>query len=406
VLKNTALTPDYTIGFDLGDKVGDAFIMNANGQWTGSAQVPMTPAGISRAFAEYPEARVVIEVGTHSPWIERILSRRGFEVIVANPRRTQLIARSYNKHDRADAELLCRQGYSDPLLLSPIRHRGQDAQIALATIRSRDCLVRMRTMAINSVRGLVKSFGFRVPRCSAETFPKRTRESLATDLFPGFEQHLNSIEDLTTHIRAMDQLIEATAMANPAAAICRQVPGVGPLTALTFVLTIEDPERFRRSRQVGAYLGLTPRREQSGDRDPELPITKAGDEALRRLLVSAARYILRDASPDTDLKRFGLRLSRNGSKRDKNRAAIAVARKLAVLLHRLWLTGEVYEPLDYVTTYARLPAEFDQQQEMGGEQTAKTQRQATTRDSTAKRPRAGGPRTPRSTVLAASHYKA
>lgn len=121
--------------------------------------------------------------------------------------------------------------------------------------------------------------------------------------------------------------------------------GVGPVTALTYVLTIDDPARFRKSRAVGSYLGLACRRSQSGDKDPELRITKAGDPALRFLLVQAAHYILGPFGPDTDLKRWGLALATRGRKNARKRAVVAVARKLGVLLHRLWVTGTVYEPL-------------------------------------------------------------
>lgn len=125
----------------------------------------------------------------------------------------------------------------------------------------------------------------------------------------------------------------------------QQVAGVGPLTALAFVLVIEDPERFRKSREVGPYLGLVPRQSQSGEQAPQLPITKAGDPLLRRLLVQSAHYILGPFGPDSELRRWGLRLAGAGSSRARRRAVVAVARKLAVLLHRLWVTGEVYQPL-------------------------------------------------------------
>jgi transposase len=125
----------------------------------------------------------------------------------------------------------------------------------------------------------------------------------------------------------------------------RQVEGVGPLTALTFVLTLEDPYRFEKSRSVGAYLGLVPASDKSGDRDPQRRISKEGDEMLRKLLVGSAHYILGPFGGDSDLRRHGEKIASRGAKNAKKRAAVAVARKLAVLLHRLWVTGEVYDPL-------------------------------------------------------------
>jgi transposase len=128
-------------------------------------------------------------------------------------------------------------------------------------------------------------------------------------------------------------------------ALLRQVKGVGPITALAYVLTLENPERFVKSRDVGPYLGLVPKQEDSGESQPQLGISKTGDTMVRKLLVGSAQHILGRFGPDTDLRRYGLRLCERGGKNAKKRAAVAVARKLAVLLHCLWVSGEVYEPL-------------------------------------------------------------
>ena len=132
----------------------------------------------------------------------------------------------------------------------------------------------------------------------------------------------------------------------------RQVKGVGPITALAYVLTLENPELFAKSREVGPYLGLVPKQEDSGESQPQLGISKTGDTMVRKLLVGSAQYILGPFGPDTDLRRYGLRLCERGGKNAKKRAAVAVARKLAVLLHRLWVSGEVYEPLGYASSRA------------------------------------------------------
>ncbi len=157
---------------------------------------------------------------------------------------------------------------------------------------------------------------------------------------------LEEVESLTEKIQALDQKLEQIARTEyPETELLRQVSGVGPLIALTFVLTVEDRERFQKSRDVGCYVGLRPKRSESGESQPQLRITKEGDLYLRKMLVQGAHCILGRRGPDTDLKRWGLRLGARGGKNAKKRAVVAVARKLAVLLHRLWVTGEVYEPL-------------------------------------------------------------
>jgi transposase len=166
------------------------------------------------------------------------------------------------------------------------------------------------------------------------------------DAFPGMVSLVAMVHELTLQIRGLEREIEALCeQSYPETQRLRQVSGVGALTSLAYVLTIEDPQRFRRSRSVGAYLGLQPRRRQSGEQDPLLRITKAGDPFLRRLLVQSGHYILGPFGPDTDLRRFGLRLMARGGRAGRKKALVAVARKLAVLLHRLWVTGETYEAL-------------------------------------------------------------
>jgi transposase len=259
----------------------------------------------------------------------------------------RLIAESQTKSDRFDAEVLARLGRIDPDLLSPVAHRGAQAQRDLILIRSRMGLVRARTRLVNQVRGFAKSLGTRLPGCSTVGFPKRVREAAPADLFPGLDELLAMIDQLSREIGRMDRQIERLCDERyPETERLRQVKGVGPVTALAFILTIEDPHRFPRSRTVGAYLGLCPRQRDSGERQPRLGITKAGDGLMRQLLVGAGHYIIGPFGPDTDLRRFGLRLVERGGKAARQRAAVAVARKLAVLLHQLWLSGEDYQPLD------------------------------------------------------------
>jgi transposase len=335
-----------TIGVDLGDRYSRLCVVDEHGEVCEEGRIATMARAMRKRFEGMARCRVVIEVGSHSPWVQRMLEELGHEVITAHTQAARLIFGGTTKNDRLDAERLARLGRVDPKLLHPIQHRGETAQADRAVIRSRHVLVGCRTKLINHARGMVKSMGGRLPSCSAESFHKRAGTALPDELTPALLPVLETITSLTQEIRRYDQQIEALASKRyPATDVLRQVSGVGSVTALSFVLTVEDPRRFRRSRSLGAYLGLQPRRSQSGEKDPELRITKAGDEDLRRLLVNAAHYILGPFGPDTNMRRWGLALAARGRKNAKKRALVAVARKLAVLLHRLWVTGEVYEPL-------------------------------------------------------------
>lgn len=334
-----------TVGLDVSDTYTSFCMLDAEGNVLEEGRVRTTTPALARRFSDLPSCRIILEVGTHSPWITPLLADFGHEVIVANPRRVRLIAESDHKRDRTDAELLARLGRVDPALLRPIQHRGPEARHDLALLRARDALVRSRTSLINHVRGAVKATGERLPRCSADAFHRKAEGQLPVALRSLLAPIVSLIAELTARIEDYDRQVERLAERYPAVPVVRQVKGVGPLTSLAFVLVLEDPSRFRKSREVGPYLGLVPRQGQSGEHEPQLPITKAGDPLLRRLLVQSAHYILGPFGPDTELRRWGLRLAGSGSKRRRKRAVVAVARKLAVLLHRLWVTGEVYQPL-------------------------------------------------------------
>jgi transposase len=333
-------------GIDLGDRFSRYCVLDRKGQVLEQDSVATTGKAFRKLFGDRPAARVVIEVGTHSRWVQRLLQELGHETITANPRYVRLIYSSGSKNDQLDAERLARLARVDPKLLHPIQHRGGTAQADRALLRSRNARVECRTKLVNHARGVVKSIGGRLPTCSTASFHKRVRQDLPDELRPALTPVLDTIAALTLKIQKLETRIERMASKRyPETGLLRQVSGVGPLTALSFVLTVEDPERFKSSRAIGPYLGLRPRQSQSGDVDPELRITKAGDSDLRRLLVGSAHYILGPFGPDTDLRRWGLALAARGKKNAKKRAVVAVTRKLAVLLHRLWVTAEVYEPL-------------------------------------------------------------
>lgn len=333
------------VGLDLGDKRSNVFILDQGGEPIEETRIPTTEPGFRRKFASLPPCRIAMEAGTHSRWASRLLTELGHEVLVANPRRLRLIYENSRKADEADAEHLARLARLDPQLLSPIRHRGPEAQAHLTVIRSRDSLVRARTLLINHVRGSVKATGARLRACSADSFHHRVRSTIPPELAPALVPVLETIASLTAQIHAYNRQIDQLCQDQyPEARHLRQVPGVGAITALGYVLTLDDPHRFHKSREVAPALGLVPKRDQSGSRDPQLRITKTGDSYLRRLLVGSAQYILGPFGPDCDLRRWGLKLAERGGKNAKKRAVVAVARKLAILLHRLWVTGEVYDP--------------------------------------------------------------
>ena len=337
-----------TVGIDLGDKYSYLCLLDTeSGEVIEEGRLRTTPEALRRRFSsEQQPLRVAIEAGTHSPWVSRVLEECGHEVLVANPRKTRLIYSNKRKTDEIDAENLARLARVDPKLLYPLKHRGESSQAHLAIIRSREALVGSRTQLVNHVRGAVKSFGGRLPKCPARSFHKKVVEHIPEALWPAIEPLLETIGSLTERIREYDRQLETISKEHyPETDLLRQVEGVGALTALTFVLTLEDPERFAKSRSVGAYLGLVPARDQSGDRDPQRRISKEGDEMLRKLLVSSAHYILGPFGSDSDLRRHGEKIASRGAKNAKKRAVVAVARKLSVVLHRLWVTAELYDPL-------------------------------------------------------------
>ena len=343
--KSTAQTSRMVAGLDLGDRYSRFCTLDPDGEVVEEGRIATTQQALRRKFEGADPMLVVFEVGTHSPWVDRLLRSLGHETIVANAGQVALIYRNERKHDRKDARSLAELGQFKPSLLHPIRHRSEETQAVRALVRSRDTLVKSRTQFINHVRGVVKASGSRLPRCSAESFARKVATGIAEELRGGLGPVLGFIEKLNLQIRAYDRKIEKICDEQfPITEVLRQVPGVGPLTALWYVLTIEEPTRFKRSRDVGPFLGLVPRLDQSGEQDPQRRITKAGDHLMRRLLVGSAHYILGPFGPDCDLRRHGLKIAERGGKNAKKRAVVAVARKLSVLLHHLWVTAEVYEP--------------------------------------------------------------
>jgi transposase len=342
--KNVVLVME-AIGLDLADMWSDWLGLDESGAVVRRARVRTTETELRRVFGEIKPAKIAVEVGTHSAWVSRVLSSLGHTVVVANARRVALISKNKRKNNRIDAEFLARLLRSDEKLLFPIRHREASSQADLATLRSRDVLVGCRTKLINHVRGVCKTVGTKLSKCSAESFAVRSSEQVPEALRKALNPILEQITGLTVQIKAYDRDISAMIKRYPEAKRLMQVKGVGELTALAYYLTVEDPHRIVRSRSAGAYFGLVPGSDDSGEKHEPQRITKEGDRFCRRLLVTSGQYILGPFGPDSDLRRHGLAIAARGGKNAKKRAVVAVARKLSVLLHRLWVSGEDYIPL-------------------------------------------------------------
>lgn len=344
--EHTATVDGVTVGIDLGDRYSEVCVVDAVGEVVEQSRLRTTPDAFRRRFEGVGACRIAIEAGTHSAWVNRVLCECGHETLVANPRKLRLIYENNAKCDRVDALYLARIARLDPTLLSPTQPRGPRVQQDRALLRSRELLVKIRTELINHLRSVVKSQGERWPSCSSRAFATKATSHIPEELVPVLKPLVDQVATLNAQIREYDELLEQIAQKRyPETEALRAIDGVGALTSLAFVLTVDDPGRFEQSRTVGAYLGLVPRRDESGQSELQLRITKAGDPMMRRLLVSAAHYVLGPFGKDCDLRRWGLRLAARGGKNAKKRSVVAVARKLAVLMHRLWVTGEVYRPL-------------------------------------------------------------
>jgi transposase len=335
-----------TIGLDLGSRSSQFAVCSPLGEWIGEGKVATTSTGIRGLLEGHRGARLVMEASTPSRWIRDLGVELGSEVVVANPRSIPVITASVRKSDRNDARLLAQLGQLRPSLLNPVVLRDAGHQEVRSLLSARQQLVGQRTALINFVRAQARMLGEDLPGASTRAFVAKCASLLPQGLSKMLAPLLEILQSVGGAIAVYDKRIDQLCLKDfPQTGVLQQIHGVGPLIALCFVATIGDPARFSKSRQVGPYLGLVPRSDQSCGHDPDLPITRCGDTYMRTLLVSAATRILGPFGQDSDLRRFGLRIAAKGGKRAKARARIAVARKLAVLMHRLLVTGEVYRPL-------------------------------------------------------------
>jgi transposase len=340
-------TKNVTIGIDLGDRRHTTCVLDEAGEIIAEEVITNTRECLTIFAQRYPGATIIMETGTHSPWVSRLFAALGHPVHVANARKVRAISQSQTKSDREDARMLARLGRADPKLLKPIQHRSEATQRILIRLKVREALVRSRVNEINTARFLLKSLGIFIPSSiKATAFTRKVRTLLSTTDTALVAELLEIVDQLNERIKQLDvELEEIATQRYPMTQRLRQVAGVGPLTALCFVLTIECHERFPHARDVGPYLGLVPRRDQSGLTDKQLGITKAGHRQLRCLLVNCAHYILGRFGPPCHLREAGLRIAARGGKPAKKRAVIATARKLAVTLLALWKTNAEYQPL-------------------------------------------------------------
>src|SRR6201988_2437482 len=271
ILKRARLT----IGLELGDRTSYYCILDEAGSVLWERHGPTTSNGMRQAFGRMARSRIALETGTHSPWVSRQLAQMGHEVIVAHARNVRLIGESSRKDDRLDAPTRARLERIDPGLLGPVRHRSAKAQINLTVIRARAAMVGTRTALVNAARGLTKSYGERLNKCGTEQMNRESSKGLSQELREALDPLLREIESLNERIKEYDQRIEQIAKeVHPEVAQLKQVKGVGTLIALTYVLTLDDPHRFPRSRDAGCFLGLRPGRRNSGQSEPQLHISR------------------------------------------------------------------------------------------------------------------------------------
>ena len=333
-------------GIDLGDKHSHVCLIDLGGNVVERKKLRTSPAAFERYFGGWASIRVVLEAGTHANWVYRLLKRLEHEPLMADTHRLALITHSLSKDDRTDAQRLAELGLRMPQMLNAVQPCSLAIQCDRAVLKARETLVETRTKLINTARGTVKSFGERLPASSSEAFAKKARPQLPDDLRDALEPLLEVIQHVSDEIRSYDKRIEKLgAEKYPATKRLRSIRGVGPVTALAFVLNLDnDPQRLRRSRDAGPRMGLRPKRRDSGQRSPELSITKSGDRMLRQLLVLCSQYILGHHGEDSLLRRWGLGLAARGGPTAKRKAVVATARKLAVLMHALWRQGVDFDP--------------------------------------------------------------
>ncbi len=329
------------VGFDVSKEETAFCVMDKDGKVLARGKVATDPDALFAVLKEhclYPE-RIVLETGTMSGWLSRELGKLGVAVDVIDARQAHAVMKlQHNKTDAGDAELLAelaRTGFCRAVAV-----KGEAAQADRVLLKARCHLVRQRRDTENAIRGLLGSLGLRFPKGAAK-LAGRVRAALEErrELAVVIEPLLSSVAALKRQIERLDQVVMGRAKADPGCRLLMSTPGVGPVTALAFVATIDDAGRFSKSRAVGAYVGLTSRRHQSGEVDYSGRISKMGDAMLRSLLYEAANSMLTVVRRAHPLKDWARRVKKRTSHK---KACVALARKLAVILHRMLITGEAF----------------------------------------------------------------
>ena len=327
-------------GMDVHQKYSEVCILDENGKVMERARLRTSRRALERYFSAKGPMKVVLEAGGSSPWVSRLIEKCRHEAVVCSPRRVRLIAESTLKNDAIDAEVLARLVRIDPGFLGRVQHRSEEAQILRSKLTVRSSLVETRTKWINTVKGILRGLGYKVPSGISKTFHNRTRTvELPAELGATIEPLLRQLELLNDEICRCEKELKAIASKMPEVLHLQKVPGVGLIVSLYFVLTVDDPDRFQHSRDIAAFFGLRPTMRSSGDVATYGRITKQGDPEMRRLLIQAARGLMRTRSR-CYLQDWTVELQ---GRRGKSKAIVALARKMAILLHHLWVTGEVFE---------------------------------------------------------------
>ena len=333
-------------GIDVHLKTSDLCLLSPAGKVLERERFASTQAGFRKQFEGVARMRVVMESGGSTPWIYRLLCALGHEVVVVNPRRLRLIAESTLKSDRIDAEILARLSRFDLELLRPVYQRSPAGQELRTKIRVRSTLVRTRVALINQIKGTLRSQGVRFSSMTASSFVAKWGEAkIPRAMRALLEPLVGAIGELTDRIEAVQRELVALSRSDELLERLQEVPGVGPLVSVSFLAWVDRVDRFKKSRDVGACLGLRPAVRASGGSLHSGHISREGDKEMRWLLVQAAHAALA-VHRDSALKRWGESLANQAGKK---KAIVAMARKLAVLLHRLWVTGESYRPFPAAT---------------------------------------------------------
>lgn len=328
------------IGIDLHDEYSQICVMTLQREIVMEARIPTTRGAYRSFFAARTPSVVVMEAGPHATWVRELLRELGHEVVVCHPRRVRLIAESRNKNDQVDAELITRLSLSDLDLLRPIQQRTTETLADRSLIRARATLVDTQTRLKTTLRGLVKPFGVRLGGGNSRMLEDLAGAALPPQVRLSTDCLLATLATVAAQLRELDDQIDQLNAKYEVTENFRTIPGVGPLVAITYTLAINNPDQFKRG-DIGPFVGLTPaNRSSAGKKLPPSDRGRPGDRYLRDLLVQSA-WSLMNSRSESDLAKWGRSLKeRIGGKK----AAVAVARKIAELMHHLWICNERFVP--------------------------------------------------------------